>query len=160
MARDKGLEALLSDSLARVPGLTQKAMFGGWAWLVNGNLLCAARSDGMLVRLGKENEAWALEIPGVALMVMRGRPMRGWLRAAPAVYANDALRDRLVEGALEFNRSLTSSQSAARRSAFSTIASVSPRDGRSRPGNTFSHVSGCGMIYHVGTSDRLATGGL
>jgi TfoX N-terminal domain len=106
LARDKGLEALLSDSLARVPGLTQKAMFGGWAWLVNGNLLCAARSDGMLVRLGKENEAWALEIPGVALMVMRGRSMRGWLRAAPAVYANDALRDRLVEGALEFNRSL------------------------------------------------------
>jgi hypothetical protein len=106
MARDKGLEALLNDNLATVHGLTQKGMFGGWAWLVNGNLLCGARSDGMLVRLGKENEAWALEIPGVVPMVMRERPMRGWVRAAPAVYAKDALRQRLVEAALEFNRSL------------------------------------------------------
>jgi hypothetical protein len=106
LARDKGLETLLNDSLATVPGLTQKGMFGGWAWLVNGNLLCAARSDGMLVRLGKENEAWALEIPGIVPMMMRGRPMPGWLRAAPVVYVNDALRQRLVEAALEFNRSL------------------------------------------------------
>jgi hypothetical protein len=106
LARDKGLEALLNDSLATVPGLTQKAMFGGWAWLVNGNLLCGARSDGMLVRLGKENEAWALEIPGVVPMMSRGRQMRGWIRAAPAVYVNDALRQRLVEVALEFNLSL------------------------------------------------------
>jgi hypothetical protein len=106
LARDKGLEALLNDNLATVRGLTQKAMFGGWAWLVNGNLLCGARSDGMLVRLGRENESWALEIPGVLPMMMRGRPMRGWARAAPAVYGNDALRQRLVNAALEFNRSL------------------------------------------------------
>jgi len=106
LARDRGLEALLNDSLATVHGLTQKAMFGGLAWLVNGNLLCGARSDGLLVRLGKENEAWALEIPGVVPMVSGGRPMRGWVRAAPAVYVNDALRQRLVEAALEFNRSL------------------------------------------------------
>jgi hypothetical protein len=106
LARDKGLEALLNDSLAAVHGLTQKAMFGGWAWLVNGNLLCGARSDGMLIRLGKENEAWALEIPGVIPMMMRERQMHGWVRAAPAVYVNDGLRQRLVEAALAFNRSL------------------------------------------------------
>jgi hypothetical protein len=40
MARDKGLEELVNDSLAAVPRLTTKAMFGGLAWLVNGNLLC------------------------------------------------------------------------------------------------------------------------
>jgi TfoX N-terminal domain len=110
LARDKGLEELLNDSLATVPGLTQKAMFGGCAWLVNGNLLCGARSDGMLLRLGKENEAWALEIPGVVPMVTRGRQMRGWVRAAPDVYGNDALRQRLVDAALEFNRSLRRSR--------------------------------------------------
>jgi hypothetical protein len=65
MARDKGLEELLNDSLQAVPGVTQKAMFGGWAWLVNGNLLCGARTDSMLLRLGRENETWAVKIPGV-----------------------------------------------------------------------------------------------
>ena len=76
MARDKGLEELLSGSLESVPGVTQKAMFGGLAWLLNGNLLCGARSDGMLVRLGKENESWALKTPGIASMMMRERSTR------------------------------------------------------------------------------------
>jgi hypothetical protein len=49
MARDKGLEELVKDSLAAVRGITQRAMFGGWAWLVNGNLLCGAREGSMLV---------------------------------------------------------------------------------------------------------------
>lgn len=106
MARDKGLEELLNDSLESVPGLTQKAMFGGWAWLVNGNLLCGARHDGMLVRLGKDQDAWALKIPGIVPMVMQGRWMSGWVRAAAEAYGDDALRRRLVKAALEFNRSL------------------------------------------------------
>ena len=106
MARDKGLEELLNDSLESVPGLTQRAMFGGWAWLLNGKLLCGARTDSMLVRLGKENETWALEIPGVRPMMMRERRMHGWVRAAPEVYGSDVLRRRLINAALEFTRSL------------------------------------------------------
>jgi hypothetical protein len=106
MARDKGLEELLTENLAGVQGLTQKAMFGGLAWLVNGNLLCGSRDDGMLVRLGKGNDAWALKIPGVAPMVMQGRKMNGWVRAAPEVYGDDALCKKLLKAALDFNRTL------------------------------------------------------
>lgn len=106
MARDKGLEELVNDSLAPAPRLTQKAMFGGWAWLVNGNLLCGARDDGMLVRLGKDRDGWALKIVGVVPMISRGRKMNGWVRVAPEVYSVDTLRRKLLEAALEFNRSL------------------------------------------------------
>ena len=106
MARDKDLEDLLGESLAGTPGLTQKAMFGGIAWRVNGNLLCGASDKGMLVRLGKDNDTWALKIPGIALMVMQGRKMNGWVRAAPGVYGNNALRSKLLKAALEFNRTL------------------------------------------------------
>jgi hypothetical protein len=106
MARDKGLEELLNDSLNAVPGLTQKAMFGGVAWLVDGNLLCGARDDGMLIRLGKDRDTWALKIAGIVPMMMQGRQMNGWVRAAPAVYGDDALRRRLLDAALDFSRSL------------------------------------------------------
>ena len=106
MARDKGLEELLNNNLRSVPGLTEKAMFGGWAWLVNGNLLCGARSDGMLIRLGRENEQWALKIGGVVQMVSGGRPMHGWVRASAVVYGDNALRERLLQAALEFQRTL------------------------------------------------------
>jgi hypothetical protein len=108
--RDKGLEELLNDSLGKVPGLTEKAMFGGWAWLVHGNLLCGARVGSMLVRLGKENEPWALEIPGVIPMMMQERRMHGWVRVAPEAYGNDGFRLKLLEAALAFNLSLPKKQ--------------------------------------------------
>jgi hypothetical protein len=52
MTRDKGLEELVNEELSEELGITDKAMFGGWAWLLDGKLLCGARDDGMLVRLG------------------------------------------------------------------------------------------------------------
>lgn len=106
MARDAGLEEILGTDLEGIPGLAGKAMFGGWAFLLNGNLLCGARQDGMLVRLGKGRDGWALELSGIAPMVMQGRRMEGWVRAAPEACADDALRRRLLDAALAFNRSL------------------------------------------------------
>ena len=86
MARDLGLEDLIREDLPRELALTEKAMFGGWAWLLNGNLLVGARSDGMLARLGKGNDAWALGLPDVSRMVSQGRAMDGWVRAGPTAY--------------------------------------------------------------------------
>lgn len=81
-------------------------MFGGRAWLLNGNLLCGARDDGMLVRLGRDQDGWALELPDVAPMILRGRHMRGWVKAGPAAFGDDVLRRRLIDAALVFVRSL------------------------------------------------------
>lgn len=106
MPRDSGLEELVHDEFRSVPGISEKAMFGGWAWLLHGNLLCGARSDGMLVRLGKGRDAWALEIAGVVPMVSRGKVMSGWVRADGSACGDDSLRRRLLVGALEFVRSL------------------------------------------------------
>jgi hypothetical protein len=106
MARDKGLEELLNDELADAHGITQKAMFGGWAWLLDGNLLCAARHDGMLARLGKGQDGWALQEPGIVPMMSGSRRMEGWVRAAPDAYGDDVLRRRLIDAALTFVRSL------------------------------------------------------
>jgi len=106
LARDEGLEELLREDLGAEPGLTEKAMFGGRAWFLNGNLLCGARDDGMLAMLGKNNNGWALEMPDVGPMMSRGRRMQGWVRAGPAAYGNDGLRRRLIEAAFALVRSL------------------------------------------------------
>lgn len=81
-------------------------MFGGWAWLLRGNLLCGARDDGMLVRLGKGRDAWALQIKGIVPMLSRGRTMHGWVRCGPEVYGEETLRKKLLSRAVEFVRSL------------------------------------------------------
>jgi hypothetical protein len=51
-----GLEELIKSSLGNTRGLSEKAMFGGWAWLLHGNLLCGVRPGSLLLRVGKENE--------------------------------------------------------------------------------------------------------
>jgi hypothetical protein len=106
MARDEGLEQLVREGLGSQPELQEKAMFGGRAWLHNGHLLCGARDDGMLVRLGADKDGWALATPDIVPMISRGRRMRGWVRAGPAAFGDDALRARLLDAALAFVRSL------------------------------------------------------
>lgn len=106
MARDEGLEEMLREDLAAEPGLTEKSMFGGRAWLLDGHLLCGARDDGMLARLGKGGDDWALDVPDIVPMTMRGRRMQGWVRAGPTAFGDDALRRRLLDASLALVRSL------------------------------------------------------
>lgn len=106
MARNKGLEDLIENDLMGIRGITTKPMFGGMAWLANGNLLCGSREAGMLIRLGKDRDDWAIRHPGIARAVMGGRIMNGWVRAKEEAYADDTLRAKLLQAALEFNRTL------------------------------------------------------
>jgi hypothetical protein len=106
MARDEGLEQIIFDDLGTIPGITDKAMFGGWAWLLWGNLLCGGRDDGMLLRLGKGNDGWALLVPGIEPMVSRGKRMAGWVRADSRAYGNDQMRGKLLAAALQLVASL------------------------------------------------------
>jgi len=106
MARDRGLETLIGEELASIRGVTEKGMFGGWVWLVDGHLLCGARTASLMVRLGKGRDAWALAIDGVEPMFSGTRRMQGWVRAAPHVYDQARTRRKLLDGALAFVRSL------------------------------------------------------
>lgn len=107
MARDEGLEALLEDELTGEPDLVVKPMFGGRAWLLHGHLLCGARHDGILFRLGRGRDGWALAVAGVAPMFSRDRRMEGWVRATPEACGDDTLRRRLLDAALAFVATLS-----------------------------------------------------
>jgi hypothetical protein len=104
MARDPNLETWLRAALRDEPGVSEKAMFGGLAWLLNGNLLCGARHDGMLARVGPARDAWALALPNVGPMISGDRAMGGWVRAGPA--ADEETRSALLAAALAFARAL------------------------------------------------------
>ena len=106
MARDRGLEEVILEDIGSLPGLSDKKMFGGLAWMLDGHLLCGARDVGMMVRLGKDNDAWALALPDVAPMVMSGRQMSGWVRAGTDACADDETRRRLLDAAVAFVRTL------------------------------------------------------
>jgi TfoX/Sxy family transcriptional regulator of competence genes len=54
MAYDEGLATRVRDVLADRPGLVEKTMFGGLAFLVHGNMACGVRGDDLMVRVSPE----------------------------------------------------------------------------------------------------------
>ena len=70
---------LLRDALKSRSGVTEKKMFGGICFMLNGNMLCGTGEDRMIFRVGKELEAEALKRPGAGPMDFTGRKMGGFV---------------------------------------------------------------------------------
>lgn len=83
MAYDEELAHRLREQLAGEEGVTEQAMFGGLAFLLNGHMAVTASSHGgVMVRVGAQAVDDALARPHARLVEMRGRPMRGWIYVA------------------------------------------------------------------------------
>ena len=82
MAYDIELAAKLKDLLKGKP-VTEKKMFGGVAYLLNGNMLCGVIGDAMIARVGAEQYHSCLLKLGVKPFDMTGRPMAGWVEIQP-----------------------------------------------------------------------------
>lgn len=102
MAYDEGLATILRDDLIDHPGLSEKRMFGGLCFLLNGNMLCGVHKDGGMFRVGKANEAAALAVPGVDPLSFTGRKMGGLVEVDEDTLADDTTRAALLKLALDF----------------------------------------------------------
>jgi TfoX/Sxy family transcriptional regulator of competence genes len=77
------------------PGITEKRMFGGYGFMLNGNMVCGAMSSGsMLMRVGPENHEAAKRRPGAHAMHQGGREMVGFIEVTDEGLEDDeAIRD-------------------------------------------------------------------
>jgi TfoX/Sxy family transcriptional regulator of competence genes len=81
MAYDEDLANRIRELIAAEPGVTEKKMFGGLAFLIGGNMAVAASGQGgLMVRCDPEETDALLERPHARRFEMRGREMDGWLR--------------------------------------------------------------------------------
>lgn len=84
MAYDEALAERIRELLEGRPGVSEKKMFGGLAFLVGGNMAIAAgRQGGALVRVDPDESDQIVDSTHAELAVMQGRPMQGWLRVGP-----------------------------------------------------------------------------
>ncbi len=84
MAYDTELADRIRELLAAERGVEEKRMFGGLAFLINGNMSVAASSKGgLMVRVPPDETERLLTRDHVEPMVMAGRETRGWLRVRP-----------------------------------------------------------------------------
>lgn len=107
MAYDEELAERIRHATEGEPGLTEKRMFGGLAFLVRGNMALSASSRGdLMLRIDPADAPELTRDPHVSRMVMRGREMDGWLRVATEALATEAQLQRWVDTALVHARSL------------------------------------------------------
>lgn len=83
MPYDVELANRIREQLEDEDGVTEKAMFGGRAFLLNGNMAVSAFSrGGLMVRVGPDAVTDALGRPHTEQITMRGREMTGWIHVA------------------------------------------------------------------------------
>lgn len=107
MAFDEELAARLTALLAEEPGLTEKRMFGGLAFLLDGKLTVAAGGGGeLMARVEPGETETVLAEPGAHPFEMRGGPINGWIRVDADGIEDDADLRRWVERSVAYARSL------------------------------------------------------
>jgi TfoX/Sxy family transcriptional regulator of competence genes len=85
---------------------TEKKMFGGVCFLVNGNMACGVYGDGLIIRVGKASYDEAMRKPHVRPFDLTHRPMKAWVFVDPPGYADeDALKSWVAIG-IDFAASL------------------------------------------------------
>jgi TfoX/Sxy family transcriptional regulator of competence genes len=105
MAYDERLAEEVRERLlvAAEGELTEKRMFGGLGFMVDGNLTVAAsRNGGLLVRTDPADAGEVLALEGVEPMENRGRKMPGWVFVEADVLRDEESLDDWIERSLTF----------------------------------------------------------
>lgn len=93
MAYDEALADRTRDAIGPRRGVTEKKMFGGVAFLLDGKMFCGISNDDLMVRIGADRYAASLAEPHVRPMDFTGRPMNGYIFVgAPGTRSTDAVR--------------------------------------------------------------------
>jgi len=97
----------IQNILGERPGLVEKKMFGGVAFLVHGNMACGVVGNDLIVRVGTENYASALSQAYVKpFLTPGGKPMSGWVLVAMQGLETDQELSPWVEQGYQFALSL------------------------------------------------------
>jgi len=106
MAYDEMLALRMRAALGVQPGLVEKKMFGGIGFLLNGNMCVGVWKSSLIVRLGPEQAAAALQEPNVVEFDAAGRPMKGWAVVEPDGMETDEQLADWIQRAVEFVEAL------------------------------------------------------
>jgi hypothetical protein len=109
VAYDADLANRIRELVCEERGLTEQKMFGGLAFLINGNMSVAASGQGgLLLRVDPTETDSLLGKPHAQPFEMRGRVMQGWLRVEAEGVKTKRELERWVARGVDYARSLPS----------------------------------------------------
>lgn len=88
------------------PELTEREMFGGIGFMINGNMAVGVSGEELMVRVGKEAHERAVSRPGARTFDMGARPMKGWISVSGAGYDTEQDFGYWVDQGVAFAESL------------------------------------------------------
>jgi TfoX/Sxy family transcriptional regulator of competence genes len=92
----------IRQRLARRKNVTEKKMFGGIGFLLNGNMLVGVWKESLIVRLGEDEGEKALKQPHVKEFDITGRPMKNWVLIEPEGVEDDDQLNGWIQRAVRF----------------------------------------------------------
>lgn len=107
MAYDESLAQRIREQFDGLPGITEKKMFGGIAFLLNGNMTTGVIGNDLIVRVGADHYESALQQPHARPFDFSGRPMKGWVMITPDGFEADMDLKIWVKQGLDYVYSLT-----------------------------------------------------
>ena len=110
MAFDEGLAARLEETVRErfqhVAGLEETRMFGGFGYLLHGNMCIGIHKDTLILRVGTDAADVLLQKKNLRPMDFTGRVMKGWVTADPDAIAEDDAIAQLCQHAIAFVQTL------------------------------------------------------
>lgn len=104
---DEALADRIRELIAGESGLAEQKMFGGLAFLIDGNMAIAASGEGgILVRVDPAVSHHIIATTRAEPMMMRGRAMEGWLRVGAEAVRQKRVLATWVERGVACARSL------------------------------------------------------
>ncbi len=89
----------IRETMKSTPGVSERNMFGGVSFMLEGNMCCGVIEDNLVVRVGPGAYEAALQEPHARPMDFTGRPLRGFVYVGRAGYeAPGALRGWIERG--------------------------------------------------------------
>ena len=106
MAFDPKLAERVRKQLGKRRGVIEKQMFGGLAFLLNGNLCCGVHGRELIVRIAPAETDHALSQRHTHIFDLPGRPMKGWILVRPAGLTTDAALAKWIQAGMNYAASL------------------------------------------------------
>ena len=106
MAYNENLADRMREVLATRNELTEKKMFGGLSFMLEGNMCCGIVKEDLVVRVGPDSYETALATPHARPMDFTGRPLKGMVYVGPEGYRTDEELKYWLDQALSFALSL------------------------------------------------------
>jgi len=106
MACNAALVERIEKLLRRRRSVTQKKMFGGVCFLVNGNMCCGVERDKLVVRVRLEQYEQLLRRRHVKPMDFTGRPLRGFVYVLPQGLQSRAALKMWIDRGLRYAKSV------------------------------------------------------